>query len=159
MNDCSIPLSEFPETTCSQQLHLLTSWPPLLDGMLIGFDEARATLRVAGCEYDPGIGCPSDCRWFWRRCIRKYSGPVLYHFEDFRGDTLYIGITSHFARRLKQHAKEKPWWPDVAYIWAANQRDMAEAADTERFSIGEFEPRHNVTHNRKRWNKGEGMDE
>lgn len=71
---------------------------------------------------------------------------ALYRLFDTDGTLLYIGISHDPARRWRQHAKVKGWWPLVArqsVTWL-DERIKATAAEAE--AIRTERPRFNVTH-------------
>lgn len=72
---------------------------------------------------------------------------TLYRLYDNAGELLYIGIAEHWPSRMKQHAREKAWWDDVANVRLEkhDHRALAEAAEVA--AIKAETPRHNVTHN------------
>lgn len=42
----------------------------------------------------------------------------MWHVYQFRSDTelLYVGYSRHLKRRIGNHRREKPWWPEVTDI-------------------------------------------
>ncbi|WP_051813489.1 GIY-YIG nuclease family protein [Kitasatospora sp. MBT63] len=68
---------------------------------------------------------------------------ALYRLFDAAGVLLYVGIASHLPRRFEKHAKDKPWWTDVARkeIEWFDGRSAAESA--EEFAIVAERPLHN----------------
>ena len=72
---------------------------------------------------------------------------ALYRLRDHIGDLLYVGITDNLERRWKDHAKDKPWWPQVAthsIEWLPS-RNRALAAEANVIRIER--PRYNIQHN------------
>lgn len=68
---------------------------------------------------------------------------ALYRLLDAGGTLLYVGITFNPQARWRQHAKDKPWWSQVAekkveWFMARDEAEQAEA----RAIQGEW-PRHN----------------
>ncbi len=73
---------------------------------------------------------------------------AVYRLTAEAGDLLYVGITDSPERRWKDHAKDKPWWPQVAsrsIRWYPT-RGLALAAEAD--AIRTEQPRYNVQHNR-----------
>lgn len=71
---------------------------------------------------------------------------AVYRPYDAAGTLLYVGKSRNPAGRCKQHAKVKPWWPDVARVdveWF-DSGDEAEAAEIA--AIRAERPRWNVQH-------------
>lgn len=57
---------------------------------------------------------------------------------------MYVGISHHPATRLRQHAKDKPWWASVARHVVAWRDTRAEASLEEQQVVEEECPRHNT---------------
>ena len=71
---------------------------------------------------------------------------ALYRLYDERDVLLYVGITGNPETRFRQHAADKPWWPEVArkdVEWYGTRRgaEMAEVA-----AIKLAEPYYNRDH-------------
>lgn len=71
---------------------------------------------------------------------------ALYRLYDNAGSLLYIGIAEHWPTRMKQHAREKPWWDDVADVKLEFVPDRTLAEDVEREAIRTERPLYNVVH-------------
>lgn len=69
---------------------------------------------------------------------------ALYRLYSHAGDLLYVGITDHLKIRLTAHAKEKPWWPEVARKTVAWYPTKREAEDAEARAIRDEHPAHNI---------------
>jgi hypothetical protein len=71
------------------------------------------------------------------------DAPVaLYRLYDDHVNLLYIGITGSLRRRFREHAKDKPWWGDVAAVRVEWHRgDRAERI--ERAAVTAEAPRYN----------------
>lgn len=72
---------------------------------------------------------------------------ALYRLRDQEGWLLYVGITDNPERRWKDHAKDKPWWPEVADRSIDWLPSRAHAIAAEAAAIRTERPRHNVHHN------------
>lgn len=73
---------------------------------------------------------------------------ALYRLHDHDGELLYVGITDDLGRRWHDHAKDKPWWPEVAsksIEWLPSRR---RALAAEATTIRAERPRYNVQHNK-----------
>lgn len=60
---------------------------------------------------------------------------ALYRLCDEEGTLLYVGTTNNIKARWRQHAKDKPWWPQVDYgdyLWFPSR---AEAEAKEQLTI------------------------
>lgn len=68
---------------------------------------------------------------------------ALYRFYSATGQLLYIGITLDPGNRWKQHAKDKPWWADVAGISVENHPDRASVLAAEARAIEVEKPLYN----------------
>lgn len=69
---------------------------------------------------------------------------AVYRFYDADDNLLYIGSSKQLDVRYKDHAKKKPWWPDVhrkTETWYPT-RERAYAA--ERGAIQTERPKYNV---------------
>lgn len=75
---------------------------------------------------------------------------VLYHFRDVDGELLYIGITNSPRDRFAQHAEDKDWWHQVAWVEMTYWPSRAALEATERYQIRRLGTRHNIVHNGRR---------
>lgn len=73
-------------------------------------------------------------------------GTTLYRLYDDAGDLLYVGIAGNPGRRFEQHAKDKPWWSEVASIDLEHHPDRTAAMEAERAAIQAEHPPHNIVH-------------
>lgn len=70
--------------------------------------------------------------------------------------SLYVGVTNHPRRRISEHRKHKPWWPEVERIGWLAFATREHALGVEAFLIRYLKPVHNVDH--KPWREqGAGM--
>lgn len=69
---------------------------------------------------------------------------ILYRFYGTDGALLYVGITNSIGSRFKDHAREKPWWFEVADCRVAFYADRASLARAEADSIAYEHPRYNI---------------
>lgn len=74
----------------------------------------------------------------------------LYRLYSAQGELLYVGIADNIPTRLKQHSKDKPWWPQVASTAFQQFTTRAEAEAAEKRAIQTERPVHNVVHNGRR---------
>lgn len=72
---------------------------------------------------------------------------ALYRLHDHSGELLYVGITDCPERRWKDHAKDKPWWPDVNDRSVEWLPDRSHALAAEAAAIRAERPRYNFHHN------------
>lgn len=71
---------------------------------------------------------------------------ALYRLFGSADELLYIGISSRFGQRWREHARAQPWWPEVerqTVDWFAS-RELAAAAEAQ--AIKSEGPRYNVVH-------------
>lgn len=40
----------------------------------------------------------------------------VYRLRNRSGDLLYVGATSNWLRRFNEHARDKPWWPEITHF-------------------------------------------
>jgi predicted GIY-YIG superfamily endonuclease len=73
----------------------------------------------------------------------NFQPTLLYRLRDRGGALLYIGITTDLKRRLREHAKSKPWWPDVATVETEAHVGYGVAEQAEWLAIRQEEPRWN----------------
>jgi hypothetical protein len=67
--------------------------------------------------------------WFSRS-----DGYFVYWLRDDY-ETLYVGYTENPSRRIKEHSKQKPWFPEVTNISIRRYATKEEALKTEAFEI------------------------
>lgn len=83
-----------------------------------------------------------------RRCTSLYCGPdrrtAVYRFYDRDERLLYAGITYDLDDRWADHARKKPWWPQVRYQTAVWHQTRLGAAIEEHCAIRYENPLHNV---------------
>jgi len=75
------------------------------------------------------------------RC--ETAGWFMYRCRDNNGLLLYIGSSGNLYLRFKNHARNTPWWPDVADIEKVPYPSEAEARAAERHAILAESPLHN----------------
>lgn len=68
----------------------------------------------------------------------------VYELSDEVGRLLYVGIATSVPVRLREHARLKPWWSDVAAIRAIRHPDRSTALRVEAELIASANPLHNV---------------
>lgn len=73
---------------------------------------------------------------------------TLYRFYNSADELLYIGIAGNPGRRFSEHAKTKPWWPQVARSTMEHHSSRGAALAAEERAIRTERPLHNVVHNR-----------
>jgi predicted GIY-YIG superfamily endonuclease len=71
---------------------------------------------------------------------------ALYRLYAEDDALLYVGITEHLGTRWHNHARKKPWWPDVQRQTVEWYPTREEAAEAEIKAIQTEYPRHNVTY-------------
>jgi hypothetical protein len=59
---------------------------------------------------------------------------------------LYVGITRNFGQRWTNHAKQKPWWPDVQRHTAEWFDTRREAEAAEKLAVATEGPKYNIVH-------------
>jgi prophage regulatory protein len=69
---------------------------------------------------------------------------AVYRACDSHRALLYVGVCQDFGRRWKQHARTKPWWPEVRHLTVDWYDDEAEALRVEIEAIEQEKPRYNV---------------
>lgn len=69
---------------------------------------------------------------------------VVYRLFNGEGELLYVGVTSAAGVRFATHAREKPWWPEVARIDVERFPGRQEALRAEGEAILAGNPRHNA---------------
>jgi chromosome segregation ATPase len=72
----------------------------------------------------------------------------LYRFYDGGGRLLYIGVSIFAIKRMREHAKDKPWWDEVRHIEIEQiDADRPEMLRIERHCIETEKPLYNKAHN------------
>lgn len=74
---------------------------------------------------------------------------AVYRFFAADDTLLYVGVTQRFGTRWSNHAKQKPWWPQVARQAVVWYDTRAEALSIETEAIKTEKPVHNVLHQPK----------
>jgi hypothetical protein len=81
--------------------------------------------------------------------MRAVTAPVksdrtaVYLAYDAAETLLYIGTTLDPKRRWREHAKDKPWWPQVEYVDWRWFPDSVQAEAAEQWYIARECPPHN----------------
>ena len=74
--------------------------------------------------------------------MNQHSVYVAYERTADGDSVLYVGRTSRGERRLRQHGKEREWWPRVHHITVDHYSTIEEAALREyeliRLCVPEF---------------------
>ena len=70
---------------------------------------------------------------------------ALYRLFDNAERLLYVGITNNTELRWSQHARDKPWWPDVTRKTVEWLPTRGEAVLAEAKAITEENPRWNIS--------------
>ena len=83
----------------------------------------------------------------WR--ARRRRRTVVYVLRSLTRKTLYVGITSRRpSQRWAEHARDKPWWPEVVFKHVeSSHRSVAAAKRRERILIRRYRPKYNLKHN------------
>lgn len=71
---------------------------------------------------------------------------AVYRFYAADDTLLYVGVTQRFGTRWSAHAKQQPWWPQVARQASTWYDTRAEALAIETEAIKTEKPVHNVLH-------------
>lgn len=72
---------------------------------------------------------------------------TVYELFSTDATPLYVGSSSNLRKRLQVHRRDKPWWPDVAFMATHAPMDHLDALDLERQRIGVLMPKHNTQSN------------
>lgn len=72
------------------------------------------------------------------------NGPVVYRLFASDGQLLYVGATSHFHRRMKEHRQKSVWWRWAARSTVTRYPSMAEALAAEAAAIRDEAPTFNL---------------
>lgn len=69
---------------------------------------------------------------------------AVYRFYDEADTLLYVGMTTKFANRLRQHTYSTDWKEDIKYITVDWHQDADQALVAEQMAIIEEKPLHNL---------------
>jgi predicted GIY-YIG superfamily endonuclease len=103
-------------------------------------------------ETKPGLDCTCPGRRWRGRTQDRRPPPdgienngrtALYRLYDAEDRLLYVGITDVLAARMRQHAKEQQWWPEVARQTVAWYDERAKADLAETLAVAAEKPLHN----------------
>ena len=69
----------------------------------------------------------------------------MWYVYQFRNDTqlLYVGHTRYLKRRISEHRRQKPWWPEVTEIWSEESATEDEARQREKEVWAAESPKYN----------------
>ena len=70
----------------------------------------------------------------------------IYRLWSPHGVLLYVGITTNVQTRLSQHARDQPWWPQVAMVTSEVCGTRFDALQQEAAVIQSEHPLWNVAH-------------
>jgi predicted GIY-YIG superfamily endonuclease len=70
----------------------------------------------------------------------------VYVCQDWKGDLLYVGITSSGIKRFKAHGDVQGWWSSVVNIRLHHFDNRKDAEWAEAKMIQDLRPPHNVQH-------------
>ncbi len=70
---------------------------------------------------------------------------AVYRMYDAGDDLLYVGSTTRWPTRIRQHARLKPWWGEVVSVRAVHFDTVADALRAERAAQDAESPRYNLT--------------
>lgn len=76
--------------------------------------------------------------------VEPLGHTAIYRLFDEHERLLYVGITNTLLRRIREHAAEKPWWPDVAFRTVTWHEDRADAEGEETNALLTENPAHNA---------------
>lgn len=76
----------------------------------------------------------------------RMAPTAVYRLFDANDQLLYLGISSELTRRMRAHAKSKPWWADVAWDDVRWYPNRAAAECEEERAIAAEVPKYNVRH-------------
>jgi hypothetical protein len=76
-------------------------------------------------------------------CEDARLGPAVYRCYAEDGQLLYVGATAWLTRRIEQHGRATPWWPEVADFRATRYPDMESAFAAEVRTIKTENPFYN----------------
>jgi len=70
---------------------------------------------------------------------------TVYYLFNKAHELLYVGISTSSLgiTRFGSHARDKDWWPEVAYISLEHMPTRAHAAHREAAAIEQMKPKHN----------------
>jgi hypothetical protein len=70
---------------------------------------------------------------------------TVYYLHNKAHQLLYVGISTSALGldRFGRHARDKDWWPEVAYISLEHMPTRAYAAHREAAAIEHMKPKHN----------------
>lgn len=125
----------------------VAAWPPIafavtleLIAVMLGF--LRRTVDTAALdaetveeiEAETGVSVVADTG-------RPH---YVYRLFDAAERLLYVGFTVAPRQRMRQHAGEQPWWPEVATARLDQYANRADALAVEATAIATENPVHNV---------------
>lgn len=75
--------------------------------------------------------------------VKRHTIYLLYGEQGL----LYVGITDRDLRRMREHSRDKSWWPGVERIKIRHARSREDALRIERELIEALNPPFNQQHN------------
>lgn len=83
--------------------------------------------------------------WIGEEDAKPDYGPTsVYRLFGASGELLYVGITRRGQRRVNEHAKDKPWWTEVATATFQHFPTWPEAVTAEAHAIKDEKPVYNI---------------
>lgn len=76
--------------------------------------------------------------------VEEHREFIVYRCFNGSGDLLYVGQTTEGVKRLRQHEKDKSWWPEVETVRQQKCASREEMNEVELRAIREENPRYNV---------------
>jgi hypothetical protein len=78
----------------------------------------------------------------------RLKGRWLYRLWSASDELLYVGITDRGHLREREHARSKPWWPEVHHATYEPVDTRAELRYREAEAIRNGRPKYNIQHNK-----------
>lgn len=118
-------------------------------GQLVVVGKTISELRSSAGEIEEALQYSSQALEYDSWSFEPRPQPpkhFLYRIYGADSELLYIGESNNVERRMREHSKLRPWWPERRRIDIEPFASEQEAVDAERIAIRAEYPKYNIVH-------------